>query len=99
MDAMEKMDDLDDGSIPDLTEVCVVPDNPMIEKDCCKHKATKDSNEIDCSVILGNTSGNRMKESRQKLQNTYGKFHNGIKVAMNKTTCFDDTDDTGRHKK
>ena len=95
---MEKMDDLDDGSIPDLTEVCVVPDNAKIEKDCCKHKTTKDSNEMDRTVILGNKSGNRIKESRQKLQNTYDKVHNSIKVAMHKTPCFDDTDDTGRHK-
>ena len=95
MEAMEKMDDLDDGSIPDLTEVCVFPDDPKMEKDCCRHKTSKDSNEIDQSVISSNKSGNRMKESRQKLQDTYDKFHNSIKVAMNKTTCFDDTDDTG----
>ena len=96
MEAMEKMDDLDDGSIPDLTEVCVVPDSPKIEKDCRKHNTTNDSNERDECVKSGNKSENRIKENRQKLQNTYDKFHNGIKVAMNKTTCFDDNDDTGR---
>ena len=93
MEAMEKMDDLDDGSIPDLTEVCIVPDNPKIKKYCCKNETTKDSNETDHSVISGNKSEIR---SGQKLQNTYEKFHNGIKVAINKTTCFDDTADTGR---
>ena len=96
MEVMEKMDDLDDGSIPDLTEVCVVPENPKMEKDCCKNIITSNSNEIDPCVKSDNKGGKRIKESRQKLQNTYDKFHNGIKVAMNKTTCFDDNDDTGR---
>ena len=61
---MEKMDDLDDGSIPDLTEVCVVPDSPKIEKDCCKHITTKDSNERDQCIKSGNKSENRIKENQ-----------------------------------
>ena len=38
MEAMEKMDELDDGSIPDLTEICISPENPIIETECCKHE-------------------------------------------------------------
>ena len=38
MDAMERMDDLEDGSIPDLTEICVSPEHPIIETECCNHE-------------------------------------------------------------
>ena len=97
MDAMEKMDDLDDGSIPDLTEIYVSPEHPIIETECCNHENTKDSNELENHEKISSSSESKLKESRQKLKNTYDKFCNGIKVTMSKTTCLDDTQDTGRY--
>ena len=97
MEAMEKMDELDDGSIPDLTEICVSPENPIIETECCKHENAKDSNELENCEKMNRNSESKLKESRQKLKSTYDRFCNGIKDTMSKTTCFDHAQDTGRY--
>ena len=90
------MDDLDDGSIPDLTEVCVSPDNPHTDIRCCKQNKRKDSNNFEKCANSGSKIENKFKESRKKLQNTRDRFYNGIKTAMNNTNCFDDSKEIGR---
>ena len=97
MEAMEKMDELDDGSIPDLTEICVSPENPIIEIECCKHVNEKDSNESENCEKIDSKRESKLKESRQKLINKYDRFCNGIKETMSKPRCFDDAQDTGRY--
>ena len=97
MEAMEKMDELDDGSIPDLTEICISPENPIIETENCKHENAKDSNELKNSEKINSKSESKLNESRQKLRNTYDRFCNGIKETMSKTTCFEDVQETGRY--
>ena len=90
------MDDLDDGSIPDLTEVCVSPDNPDTDIRCCKQNNRKGSTDFEKRANSGSKIENTLKEGRQKLQNTCDRFYNGIKTAMNNTSCLDDIQDIGR---
>ena len=95
---MEDANDMvEDGSIPDLTEVNMSNDTgnkitKITELTKNKHSQISDSSEEqDCTIHKN------FEEQKQKLQNTCGKLCSDIKTALNTAHCFDNNEEKGRN--
>jgi hypothetical protein len=88
-------DEVEDGSIPDLTEVDIRHANGSKENKISKltrhlHNLQKNE-EQEC------TSDRKNEGPKQKLQNTCEKLCSDIKTALNTASCFDNNQNKGRN--
>ena len=91
-------DELDEGSIPDLTEVCLAPDPGGIRKENYIMKNMKRSSSSEEDVEQECVTGKKFKETREKMQDTCGKICSDIKTALNASYCFDHDQEKGIYK-
>ena len=81
-------DELEDGSIPDLTEVHVLPSTDTTEISDEKLLLHKKYSQKDNEFEKGNiTNGKTFKETRDKIRKTCGQACDDIKMAFNTNQC------------
>lgn len=89
-------DEVEDGSIPDLTEVDITHHNGNKETKVSKLTKQKHSHSLKKGDEQELTSHEKIEGPKQKFQNTCGKICCDIKTALNTAHCFDNNQQKGR---